>query len=149
MRDLRAGDRAFARLRAEFGDNAVVTACPRDGHLPEAGFVWKRLDKIATPRGKAPEEARAESVSSRLVRRLYAYPRALPPRPRHEPDGWMLRGLEQGAVARILGPYIVSGGWWRRRVVREYHFAETQKGEVLWAYYDRPRRRWFVHGRVE
>jgi len=34
-------------------------------------------------------------------------------------------------------------------VRREYHFAETQRGELLWIYYDRTRRRWFLHGRVE
>ena len=27
----------------------------------------------------------------------------------------MLRGLEQGPVVRVLGPYVVSGGWWNRR----------------------------------
>ena len=84
-----------------------------------------------------------------LVRRLYETPIPLPPRPRHEPDGWMLRGLEQGPVAQVLGPYIVSGGWWRRRIYREYHFAETQQGEILWVYYDRVRRRWFIQGRLE
>ena len=84
-----------------------------------------------------------------LVRRLYTPPIPIPARPRHEPDGWMLRGLEQGPVIRVLGPYLIAGGWWRRSVCREYHFAETQGGEILWVYYDRPRRRWFLQGRVE
>jgi protein ImuB len=61
----------------------------------------------------------------------------------------MLRGLQQGPVVRVAGPYIVSGGWWRRPVHREYHFAETRKGELLWVFYDRTRRQWFLHGRVE
>jgi protein ImuB len=44
----------------------------------------------------------------------------------------------------------VSGGWWNGRGVhREYHFAETGGGDVLWVFYDRPRRRWFLQGRVE
>jgi protein ImuB len=34
-------------------------------------------------------------------------------------------------------------------VHREYYFAETRKGDLLWMYYDRPRRRWFLQGRVE
>ena len=76
-------------------------------------------------------------------------PLLLASRPRHESDGWMPRGLKQGPVIRVLGPYVVSGGWWRRPVHREYHFAETQKGELLWIYYDRGRRRWYLHGRVE
>jgi protein ImuB len=58
-------------------------------------------------------------------------------------------GLEAGPVVNIWGPYIVSGGWWVRPVHREYYFAETRKGDLLWMYYDRPRRRWFLQGRVE
>jgi protein ImuB len=34
-------------------------------------------------------------------------------------------------------------------VHREYHFAETHRGDCLWVYYDRARRRWFQHGAVE
>jgi protein ImuB len=61
----------------------------------------------------------------------------------------MLHGLEQGPVVRVWGPYVVAGGWWVRALHREYHFAETRKGELLWVFYDRVRRGWFVHGRVE
>jgi protein ImuB len=61
----------------------------------------------------------------------------------------MLRGLEHGPVVRVLGPYVVSGEWWSEPVHRDYHFVETQKGDVLWIYYDRPQRRWFLQGRVE
>jgi protein ImuB len=52
-------------------------------------------------------------------------------------------------VIRVTGPYLVSGGWWHREVTREYHFAETKDGQILWIYYDRRRRRWFVQGTVE
>ena len=84
-----------------------------------------------------------------LVRRILERPQPLPQRPRHEPDGWMPRGFEQGPVTRMLGPYVVSGGWWNQSRHREYHFAETQKGELLWVFYDRMQRRWYLQGRVE
>ncbi len=141
-RDLDAANRALARVRAEVGDAAVVRAKLRDGHLPEGSFTWEPLTKLAEPR---PQPAAA----GRLIRRILPRPEMLPPRERHEPDGWMLRGLDQGPVVRVDGPYVVSGGWWARPVHREYHFAETQTGELLWLYYDRPRRRWFLQGRVE
>ena len=95
----------------------------------------------------APKPGEADHRT--LVRRIYSQPVPLPSRARHEPDGWMPRSLDQGPVFRTLGPYVVSGGWWRKAVHREYHYAETRKGELLWIYYDRPRRRWFLHGRVE
>jgi len=162
-RDQRAANRALARIRAEFGDDVVVSARLREGHLPEASFVWepfKEIGKLGDGSDNNVSNGNAVSNDARdgnigdgnlgaLVRRVYHRPMPLPARPRQEPDGWMLRGLEQGPVVRIQGPYVVSGGWWRQLVQREYHFAETQSGEILWVYYDRRRRRWSVQGRVE
>ncbi|MCA9661507.1 MAG: hypothetical protein KC486_24420, partial [Myxococcales bacterium] len=54
-----------------------------------------------------------------------------------------------GAVRRLHGPYRVSGGWWVRAVERDYYYAETTGGELLWLFFDRPRRRWFLHGVVD
>lgn len=156
-RDLEAGARALARVRARFGDDAVVKALPRDAHLPEASFTFEPLTKLKPPRVKDVPRGR------RLVRRVYEKPEPLPPRPRHEPDGWMLRGLEHGPVVRVHGPFRVSGGWWAKGLDdesdvtrrargpsdRDYCFAETQSGAVLWVYYDRRRRRWFLQGVVE
>jgi protein ImuB len=141
-RDRAPLNRAFARLRAEFGDEAVVHARIEEGHLPEARFAWSTLAAMPIPNPRR--------VATRpLVRRILDRPRPLPPRPRHEPDGWLITGVEGGSVEEILGPYIVSGGWWRRDVHREYHFAKTVQGRWLWVYFDRERRRWFHQGEVE
>lgn len=142
-RDLEAGNRALARLRAELGDGTVVRAVLREGHLPEARVGWEPIEHLQIPQPR-PVEARA------LVRRVFARPQALPPAPRpsHD-DGWLISGVVRGAVADQAGPYILSGGWWVREVRRDYYFVETRRGELLWVYYDRRRRGWFQHGRVE
>jgi protein ImuB len=142
-RDLHAADDAIARLRAELGDDAIVRAVLRDGHLPEASFGWERLVHVvqASP---APRQVQP------LVRRLFTRPQALPVQARQaRDDGWLLSGLAHGAVQRIVGPYVVSGGWWTHELHREYHFAELVRGDCLWVYYDRNRRRWFSQGAVE
>ena len=142
-RDLRAADDAIARVRAELGDDAVVRAVLREGHLPEASFGWERLVHVvpASP---------ANKLVRPLVRRLHARPHALPPQVRQvRDDGWLLSNLEHGAVVRITGPYVVSGGWWTHELHREYHFAELRRGDCLWVYYDRNRRRWFWQGAIE
>ncbi len=143
-RDLRAADEALARLRAELGDDAVVRAVLRDGHLPEASFGWERLSHVV-PAAPEPRLVRP------LVRRLLSRPQQLPPQARQvRDDGWLLSGLEHGAVVRIHGPYVLSGGWWASHEVhREYHYAELRRGDCLWVYFDRHRRRWFWHGAVE
>jgi len=141
-RDRAAAERALARIRADLGDQSVVQVRLQEGHLPEARFRWEPLTTLSEP---TPRGVNGET----LVRRIYERPQPLPPRGRREPDGWMLRGLEHGPVIRTRGPYILSGGWWNRPLHREYHFVETQKGELLWIYYDRIRRRWYLQGRVE
>ena len=144
-RDLAAANRALARIRAEFGDETVVRARLVEAHLPEARFVWEPLEKAPRPVA-VPHSAAA---CRPLVRRIHARPIPLPPRPRHEPDGWLLRGGVAGHVEDLAGPYLVSGGWWRSTVHREYYFARMRDGDVLWIYYDRPRRRWCWQGCVE
>ena len=142
-RDLDAANRALARLRAEFGDRAVVRATLKDGHLPEARFAWEPLDgiKLAVPNRAAPPT---------VVRRITAKPIMLPGIPTHtHEDGWLLLGPKYGSVDRLIGPYTLSGGWWNREIQRDYYYAETRRGDLLWIYYDRIRRRWFLQGSIE
>jgi protein ImuB len=128
-RHLDAANRALARVRATFGDGAVVRARLADGHLPEASFRWEPLDRVVFPR---PREVALKS----LVRRIFARPVALPTPPGHP-------------SVTLHGPHIVSGGWWMREVHREYYFAETRHGELLWVFFDPNRRQWFFQGKVE
>ena len=142
-RDRDAANRALARLRAELGEEAVLRLRLREGHLPEARFVWeplRRLDRAA------PRNVRTRA----LVRRLLSKPQPLDSPARHGRDRpWSAAGLDHGRIERSLGPYVLSGGWWKREVHREYHFAVTERGQWLWVFFDKWRRRWFLHGRVE
>jgi protein ImuB len=167
-RDLNAANRALARVRAEFGDDAVVRAKLTYGHLPEARFIWEPLEHVKLPELKhegagvsspsattIPSSALVSSKDERkgfqqpLVRRILAKPIPLPLQPRMRDDGWLILGPKHGAVERFSGPYVLSGGWWNREIHREYYFAETRRGDLLWVYYDRPRRKWFLQGWVE
>jgi protein ImuB len=153
-RDLDAANRALARLRAEFGNEAVVHAKLKDGHLPEARFSWEPLDRVNLPRNDL-NRVNGLNVASCptakvLVRRIAARPILLPgePRPTHE-DGWLLVGAKYGSIDKLIGPYVLSGGWWNREIHREYYFAETGRGDFLWLYYDKRRRRWFLQGWID
>ncbi len=141
-RDLAAAARAFARLRAAFGgEEVVVRAVARNRHLPEGGYAWEPLDHLRPPQP-------AGEAQGALVRRFLAEPEPLPTNPLRGPDGWLVRGLAAGPVERLAGPYRVSGGWWRAEVERDYYFAETRRGDLLWVFWDRGRRRWFLHGEI-
>lgn len=143
-RDLAAAGRALARLRAELGEDAVVRATLRPAHLPEAQFAWEPSLAVDLPM-VAPA-----SPQRPLVRRFFpkVAPLSSPPRALRN-DGWQPMGTTAGAVTTMHGPFVVSGGWWRREVQRHYYFLELQNQEILWAYFDLGRRQWFAQGRVE
>ncbi len=101
-RDLRAAAEAFARIRAELGNDAIVRATLREGHLPEARYGWEPLAAPVMP------EPRAAPALRPMIRRVRRAPQLLPAQSSHvRDDGWLLRGLEHGAVTHIVGPYVV------------------------------------------
>jgi len=139
---LAAAARALARLRAEFGNDAVVRAVLQEAHLPEARFRWERCTALASPRPTAP-------LNLPLARRIFTPPLPLPPRESHEPDGWLVAGIADGPVEEVVGPHVVSGGWWAREVRRTYYHVRTRSGRWLWIYHDQRRRSWHLQGEAE
>ncbi len=141
-RDLDAAGRALARLRAWLGPEAVTRGQLREAHLPEARFGWEAIAAVGFPQPEAVTTVK----SAPLARRLLPRPQRLPTPPRHEPESWL---GERGPVKSIQGPFRKSGGWWVRTVERDYYFVETQRAEILWVFYDRVRRHWYLHGWVD
>lgn len=141
-RNMEEAQRAFAAIRADLGNDAVVRAEVREGHLPEACYRWVVMDGLAA---SAPQPVDLRPV----VRRIYTPAQELPPTSRHAPDGWLVAGVQEGPVEEVIGPHIISGGWWRKEIMRTYHFARTRSGRWLWIYYDANRRRWFLQGEVQ
>jgi protein ImuB len=151
-RDLDAANRALARLRAEFGADAVVCAKLTDGHLPEARFTWEPLTRVALPKNvlNGLNDLNVLNSPKILVRRITAKPIRLAGGPYHShEDGWLILGPKHGTIDKLTGPYVFAGGWWNKEIQREYYYAETRSGDLLWLYYDRVRRRWFLQGTVE
>ena len=141
-RDPAAASRAFARLRAAFGDDAVVRARLREAHLPRARFAWEPIDQLHDVRGVRLQadqiRLKPDPTVRPCVRRIY-----------DQPQMFDRRGA--GVDIPMQGPYIVSGRWWSGggSIHRDYYFVRTARAEVLWIYYDRPRQAWFLEGRVE
>ena len=141
-RDLDAANRALARLCAEFGEESVVCAKLTEGHLPEARFAWEPVSRVRLPQIKPAVKT--------VVRRVEAKPQRFAGGPYHSHEnGWLILGPKYGSIDKLTGPYVFSGGWWNREIQREYYYAETRRGDFLWLYYDRLRRRWFLQGTLE
>lgn len=142
-RDLKALGRAYARLRAEFGEGILSIARLRDGHLPSARYVWEpfeRFSEISTAR--RPEIAR-------LIRRIYAPAKRLGYRSRQVPQGRIRWGNQEEIVEETRGPFRLEGGWWRGGVARDYYYLRLRSARWLWVYYDARRSQWYLQGEVE
>jgi protein ImuB len=150
-RNLDAANRALARLRAEFGSTAVVRARVCEEHLPEAAFLWEPLERLEEDHGADGVVGREgqRGASPLLVRRILERPVDLPAGLQIADADRRPRITSAGPVTDQVGPYVISGGWWVHPIHREYYFARAQRGDVLWIYYDRQRRRWFLQGAVE
>jgi protein ImuB len=132
--NLDAGNRAIARLRAAFGPRSVTRAELRQAHLPEAQFRFEPISRLTSPRARFGS-LDWECPKPTLVRRVLARPRPI--------------GVDAGSFVRLFGPYRISGGWWARTVERDYYYGETDRRSLLWLFFDRLRRRWYLHGIVD
>jgi protein ImuB len=126
-RDLGVAARAFANLRAAFGDEVVVRARLTGEHWPEDAFEWVSFG--ALPGSAAPRPQREVP----LVRRILSAPAVF----------GSARRIERASSGVAL-----AGRWWSDEVDRLYTFAALENGELLWLYEDRRTGRRFVHARL-
>jgi len=149
-RDLDAANRALARLRAELGAAAVARARVCEGHLPEAAFLWEPLEQLEAGLGAEGAADRNErSGTPLLVRRILERSTDVAADLQSAEDGRRPRAADAGPTVERVGPYVIAGGWWTHPIHREYYFIRARRGDVLWVYYDRRRRRWLLQGTVE
>jgi protein ImuB len=144
-RDLAAGDRALARIKASYGPDVVCKAEIEEAHLPEARFRFTPLSRLEKPKA---EEA-AGHLPLPLVRRLLLKPEVLAGGVEVDKQTREKTLVHGGQPYALTGPYRVSGGWWVREVTRDYYYARSPRGELLWVFYDQPRDTWFVQGIVD
>jgi protein ImuB len=141
-RDLEAGARAFAAIRARFGNEAVTRACLSDSHLPERSFRWVPVERPVLPaqRVKAPDVDHAPAAPDpAAVRRIFLRPRQIP--------------VGQMAAGRTVGPFTVSGSWWGAPgedapYLRDYYFTGSPEG-LVWLFVDRRDGSSWVQGEVD
>lgn len=153
-RDVAAGDRALARLKASYGPDVVCRAVLEDAHLPEAKYRWADVSHIELPtqaRHAAHDdvEPEREHAPAPLVRRVLRKPEPLAGSFEIDPSTGALSLLHAGEKLSLTGPYRVSGGWWVREVARDYYYARTSLDSLLWIFFDLPRNAWFLHAVVD
>ena len=54
--------------------------------------------------------------------------------------------IYKGALNIINGPKRISSHWWSKLQSRDYYLARQTNGRLLWIYFDREQRNWYLHG---
>lgn len=144
-RDLAAGDRALARIKANYGPDVVCKVVLEDAHLPEAKFRFTQFARLE----KAKTEDVPEHAPLPLVRRLLLKPEPISGSIEVDEVSRQKTLVHGGELYTLAGPYRVSSGWWVREVARDYYYARSPRGELLWVFYDQSRNAWFVQGAVD
>jgi protein ImuB len=143
-RDLAAGERALARLKASFGSEVVCKAQLEDAHLPEAQFRWVEASKLERPRPDVPV-----AVGEPLVRRFLKKPEPFAASYRRDAATGTAQLTHAGERLSLVGPYRINGGWWAGDVARDYYYARSPKGPLWWVFYDLVRESWFLQATVD
>lgn len=128
-----AVDHVVERLRGRLGQEAVFGLCLVDRHSPE--LAWAKT--FALPRAAVAEDAATHPQS----RPLWMLENPLPlvveeGGPRY-----------QGPLAFMSGPERIETGWWDGRdMARDYYWAKSPAGPMVWLYRDCRSSNWYLHG---
>jgi hypothetical protein len=140
-RDPAAADAAFARLRAELGEDVVVHAVARDAHRPERTGNWARDSRIQSL-GSRPSSTHPGRDGAAL--RLLDPPEAVDV----EWAGGELCALwwreRRIVITDRSGPERLSGEWWADHYARDYWRCATDDAGELLLY--REASGWYVQG---
>ncbi|MCG8481255.1 MAG: hypothetical protein MI724_19325 [Spirochaetales bacterium] len=153
-RTAHAGERAFAMIRAAFGNDAVRCAGIVADHIPERRFEWHPIERPAALSRRADGALRSIEIG-RSIRRIFLSPRrAMRSDVRaaiHARTGHRSKAIphppNDGVV--IAGPFSLHQRWWDTPVVREYYYVARPDAAIAWLYHDLTARRWEQQGVID
>lgn len=147
-RDIGAAARAFARLRAQLGNDAVQRAVLLNEHAPERQFSWHSILAPAAPQSGKRFSVPESEPHFPLIRRIYHEPIPL-----SEAEAGAMFASDRASETRsatATGPFRYSGLWWNQHPLeRSYYFVHTRSGQIRWLFYDTAIEQWMLTGIVD
>jgi len=119
------------RLRSRLGHKAVFSVQANAEQLPE----------LANSQHWVQEQAPATYSTTPLNDQplsLLTHPQKLA---QHAKQPYL-----EGPLTIIHGPDRLSSHWWHTLQSRDYFIARQRSGRLLWVFYDRMQKNWFLHG---
>lgn len=142
------------KLSSRLGDSAVFHVEENDEHLPE--FANQRLAKNCED-NKQVAEATARYKTSAIQNSTVFLSNDTKTETLKDQPIWLLERpkrlikydhlpMLEGRLSIIHGPNRITSHWWATLQSRDYYIARQRNGRLLWIFFDRVSRNWFLHG---
>jgi len=132
-------------LISRLGNNAIYGIEAKPEYLPE--MAHQKYNKyFVQEQEKAPTyQALYQDKNSRKILPQHEQPLWLLKQPSQIGGHGMVPNLE-GPLFLIHGPNRLSSQWWSKLQSRDYFIARQNNGRLLWVFFDRVQKHWFLHG---
>lgn len=161
---MEAGKRAFAVIRARFGNDAVRHAVLHDEHLPEKRYTWEAVVNPIFP--TSPVSLQAGPLQAESAQGVSTVPTHVGPEVKPAQNGPLKAGRPFRVVRRLFegtapvgpllkslrlvaGPFVYTGKWWLTEERREYYLARGPRGGLLWIYREDRTGNWRFQGMAD
>jgi len=127
------------KLINRLGQNALFNISSEPEHLPElangrqhayakeTGAIYQTTDSVQSIEGFKDEPLWLLEHPKRLSQQAQ-------------------QPVLEGPLTIIHGPNRVTSHWWAKLQSRDYFIARQRNGRLLWLYFDRGCRQWYLHG---
>jgi len=129
------------KLVSRLGHSAIFDISEKNEHLPEFANEYSPINREQIQ--ETPNHYQTRLIDSKATFKdeplwLLEKPRRLM---QHN-----LEPLLEGRLNIIHGPNRISSHWWQAQQSRDYFIARQRSGRLLWIFFDRVNRNWFLHG---
>lgn len=133
------------KLTNRLGDHALFRVHHAPEHLPE--LANGRQNAVQEENSKYSSHIATHSTEPEQAFKdqplwLLESPQRLP----QNRAKYKSEPLFQGPLTIIHGPDRITSHWWSKIQSRDYFIARQKNGRLLWLFFDRDTRSWFLHG---
>ena len=149
--DLEQFNQLIDKLSSRLGHTALFRLNHSIEQLPEMANTRQQVNELSPSytseigyeREKAQKER--EKAQKKCEQTQKPQPLWLLPTPQYlsKHDN---KPFYKGPLNFINGPDRISSHWWSKLQSRDYYLARQNNGRLLWLYFDRDKRNWYLHG---
>ncbi|MFT5571936.1 MAG: protein ImuB [Cryomorphaceae bacterium] len=132
------------KFSSRLGHTALFRVYAESEHLPELANGRQHAVQ-ETPATYAKQQERQDQNPAQQNKVLQDQPLWLLESPQRLAQQ-QSQPLYEGPLSIIHGPDRISSHWWAKLQSRDYFIARQRSGRLLWIYFDRSLRNWYLHG---